>query len=350
MTVFIGIFSFFLILALLILVHELGHFSAAKLFGIRVDEFGLGFPPRLKSWRRGQTLYSLNAVPLGGFVRMLGENGGANDSSAFGSKPAWQRFIVLAAGPAMNIVLAVAVFFIAFTIGSPRGLPIVTSTAPHSPAQLAGLRSGDRIASVDGRVVSWADQLIDITSQHLGERVHLRVARGDHAFTVNLLARPVDGRPSNQGPLGIALNITTIVRYGAAESATRSLTSTGDMIAGLPAFFASLGQPSGGHVTGPIGIAHITTETVRQEPQYGFGLLLQLTALLSVNLGVLNLLPVPALDGGRLVFVLLSGIRRRNLNPEVEGAIHMVGMVLLLLLIVIVSYQDIARWAGGGSF
>jgi len=350
LTIFLGILSFFLILAVLVLVHEAGHFGAAKLFGVRVEEFGIGFPPRVKTWRRRGTLYSLNAIPLGGFVRMLGENGDDSEPSAFGAHPPWQRFIILAAGPVMNIALAFAIFFFVFTLGSPRTLSVVTSVAPGSPAHAAKLLPGDRITAVDSRSVHWADELVTMTNQHLGQDVQLRVVRRGHLFSATLFARPADRRPTDQGPLGIGVSQTAIVSYSPTESAGRAASSVWAMVAGLPAFIRSIGQHGGAQVTGPIGIAHITTQTVQQEPQEGPGVLLYLMALLSVNLGVLNLFPIPALDGGRLVFVLISWIRRRNLDPQLEGVIHLVGMALLLLLILVVSYQDIARWAGGGSF
>lgn len=344
----VGILTFFIVLALLILVHELGHFSFARLMGVRVEEFGLGFPPRVKSWRRGETVYSLNAVPLGGFVRMLGENGEAADPHSFGAKPPWQRFVVLAAGPSMNILLALAIFFFAFLVGSPRSLTVVTSVAPGSPAAAAGLRSGDRILKVDGRSVSYFEDLQGATFEHLGQRVSLVVQRGSETYRTVLVPRKHP--PRNQGPMGVGLKKSAVVRYSPPKAAQLSAQAVGQMVLGLPILLERLSQHDTSGVAGPIGIAHFTTKVVQQEPQTGPGSLLQLVALLSASLGVLNLLPIPALDGGRIVFVLISWVRRRNLDPEVEGLVHMVGMAVLLFLIALISYQDILRIVTGGSF
>lgn len=348
MTVFLGILTFFVILATLILVHELGHFTLAKLMGVRVEEFGLGFPPRLKGWRRNDTLYSLNAVPIGGFVKMLGENGEDADPRSFGAKPPWQRLTILAAGPGMNILLAVTIFFFAFLKGSPVGLTVITGVDPGSPAAVAGLQSGDRIVAVDGRAVTYYEELQSATQAHLGQRVILTVQRGGTVFRVPLVPR--SKHPLNQGPMGVVLRKTAIVSYGPQQALEHSVHQIALMIGTLPAVLQSVSQHGGQGVSGPIGIAHITTSVVKDEPRAGPSSLFAFVALLSANLGVLNLLPIPALDGGRIVFVLISWVRRRNLDPELEGLVHMVGMAVLLLLIALISYQDIVRWVSGGAF
>ena len=347
-TIFIGIIAFFVILGVLILVHEVGHFAFAKLMGVRVDEFGLGFPPRLKTWRRGGTVYSLNAIPLGGFVKMLGENGDHPEPDSFGAKPPWQRFLILVAGPGMNLLLALAIFFGTFMIGSPRYLTVVTSVVGGSPAATAGLHVGDRIVAVDGQPVKYADQLQGLVLNNLGERLTIRVERGSKTFSTGLVPRV--NPPPHQGPMGVGVAKSMTVAYGPADSLGRAFGQIGAMVGSLPLVLQSIGQHGGGQVAGPIGIAQGTTDVVQNEPSTGIGTLLQWVALLSANLGVLNLLPIPALDGGRLVFVLLSWVRRRNLDPELEGLVHMVGMAMLLMLILVISYQDVARWVGGGSF
>lgn len=348
MTVILGILTFFVVLATLILVHELGHFTFAKLLGVRVEEFGLGFPPRLKGWRRSDTLYSVNAVPIGGFVKMLGENGEDADPRSFGAKPPWQRLIILAAGPGMNILLAVTIFFLAFLKGSPVGLTVVTAVDRGSPAAIAGLKVGDKIVAVAGRPVTYYEDLQSATQAHLGQRVTLTVQRGGRNFHLALVPR--SRPPANQGPMGVVLGRTAVVSYGPRKALERSVHEIALMIGSLPAVLQSVSQHGGQGVTGPIGIAHITTNVVHDEPRAGPSSLFAFVALLSANLGVLNLLPIPALDGGRIVFVLISWVRRRNLDPELEGLVHMVGMALLLLLIALISYQDIVRWVSGSSF
>lgn len=352
MTLIAGIFAFFVILAVLILVHEAGHFTFAKLMGVRVDEFGLGFPPRLRSWRRGGTVYSLNAVPLGGFVKMLGENGEDEQPDSFGSKPPWQRLVILASGPSMNLLLALTIFFVAFMAGSPRSLTDITVVSRGSPAAIAGLRPGDRIVAVNASFVRYGDQVQTITSNQAGQRVVLRVRRGPITRTILLVPRvhPPVLKGVRQGAMGITLGDSVTIRYGPVASLGMSFGAVGGMIASVPALLAAIGQHQGSTVSGPIGIARVTTNVVHDEPSLGPGSLLEFVALLSANLGVLNLLPIPALDGGRIVFVLLSWVRRRNLDPEIEGVIHLVGMGALLLLILFVSYHDIVSWVTGASF
>lgn len=348
MSVATGILAFFLILALLVLVHETGHFTVAKLLGVRVEEFGLGFPPRLKTWRRGKTSYSLNALPLGGFVRMAGENGESDRPDSFGAKAPWQRLAILAAGPLMNLVLAIGIFFAAYTLGTPRAVTVVTAVQPGSPASRAGIQRGDRIVTINGRSVQWYDALAAMTKADAGRRVTLGIERGGLAFSTALVPRMHP--PVNQGRMGITLGKTVTVAYGPADALGRSVADVGGMIASVPEILRSVAATGGAGVEGPIGIAHTTTTVVGQEPSQGPGTVLQLMALLSANLGVLNLLPIPALDGGRILFVMLSWLRRRNLDPEVEGMIHALGMAALLILILFVSYQDLARWVSGGSF
>jgi regulator of sigma E protease len=348
LTVFIGIITFFVILAVLILVHELGHFTLAKLVGVRVEEFGLGFPPRLRSWSLGSTTYSVNALPLGGFVKMTGENGEDDDPSSFGAKAPWQRLLILLFGPLMNLALAVGIFFFSFMGGSPQGLTVVTGVNSGSPAALAHIRVGDRIVDIAGVHVNYLSDLQNVTSSNLGKRLTIDLVRNNHLRQVSLVPR--SSWPANQGPMGIALTKVTTVAYSPAKALQLSVQQVGDMIGSIPLLLQNVSQHGGGQVTGPIGIANLTTKVVQQEPQQGPSSLFLFVALLSANLGVLNLLPIPALDGGRIVFVLLSWARRRNLNPEIEGVIHMVGMAVLLMLIVVISYQDVVRWVSGGSF
>lgn len=345
----LGLLTFFLVLATLILVHELGHFSVAKLMRVRVEEFGLGFPPRVKSWRHGGTLYSLNAIPVGGFVKMLGENGEDADPDSFGSKAPWQRLLILVAGPAMNLLLAVAVFFFVSLHGTPRGLTIITGVAPGSPAAQVGLQRGDRIVSVDGQAVHYYEDVAAAIGKHLGQRVELNVQRGNQIVPVTLVPRRHP--PADQGAMGVMLQDTTIVSYGPNQAGRQAVSDVGAMATSLPMIVQAISQHGADSVQGPIGIARITTSVVQNAPhQGGVDSVLQLVAILSANLGVLNLLPIPALDGGRIVFVLISWLRRRNLDPELEGLIHMAGMAALLLLIVVISYHDVLRWVTGGSF
>ncbi len=348
MTVVLGILAFFLILATLIMVHELGHFACAKLMGVRVEEFGLGFPPRLKGWKRGETVYSLNAIPIGGFVKMLGENGGEAEPDSFGAKAPWQRFIILIAGPTMNLTLAVVIFFFAFLGGYPQGLTTVTGVSPGSPAAHAGLRTGDTIVAVDGKRVKYSDDLRTAIMGKVGKQVQFSVRRGRHVMRVVLVPRV--HHPRNQGAVGVALYKTVTLAYSPGDALKLSLQQVSMAVTSIPTLIQSISQHGGRDVSGPIGIAYGTTQVVQNEPKTGFGTIFEWMAILSASLGVLNLLPIPALDGGRIAFVLVSWFRRRNLDPELEGVIHMVGMAVLLVLILVISYQDVVRWVTGGSF
>jgi regulator of sigma E protease len=348
LSLLLGIPAFFVILAILIFVHELGHFTVAKLAGVRVDEFGLGFPPRMKSWVRGETVYSLNAIPLGGFVKMQGENGENFEPGQFGSKAPWQRFCILAAGPCMNLLLAVFLLFVVFLTGTPQSLAVITTIAHNSPAQTAGLKVGDRVLTLDGRKVQYLADLKTASDRHAGRRVRLTVQRGSTRMAVYLVPRLHP--PAGQGRIGVQMTKTATVRYAPGTSLSMAVGEVRGMVGTLPQVAQNIAQQGGNQVSGPIGIAHVTTQVVNQEPQNGIGSLFFFVALLSANLGILNLLPIPALDGGRIVFVLISWVRRRNLDPEVEGIIHMVGMAALLLLILVVSYQDVVRWVTGSAF
>ncbi len=345
MTYFLGILTFFVVLATLVIAHEAGHFGFAKLFGVRVEEFGLGFPPRLKSWRRGGTLYSLNALPLGGFVKMYGENGESDARDSFGAKPPWQRLIILVAGPFMNLLLALLLFFATFAIAFPDGSTVITSVQPHSPALSAGLRPGDRIIAVDNQPVSYRSQLQEAIDGHLGDPVTLRVLRGKHTVTIRVVPRQNPGR--GQGPVGILLTDQVMRRYGPVTAAQKSVQAMREFATATFQMLVSIPRQGTSQVSGPVGIADTTTRTVSATPKNGIAPLLLLIAVLSGSLGLLNLLPIPALDGGRVLFVLISWVRRRNIDPEVEGLVHLVGMSVLLLLIILISYQDVVRWVGG---
>ena len=348
MILLLGLATFIAILAVLILVHELGHFTLAKAFGVRVDEFGLGFPPRLKSVRRGGTLYSLNAVPLGGFVRMQGENGRGEGPNSFGSKSPWQRLLILVAGPCMNLLLAVAILFAALIIGSPRGLTVITKVDAGSPASAARLRPGDRIIAIDHHRVGYLDQLQALVARRAGSNLALQIRRGSHTFAVRLVPRI--SPPAGQGPIGVVLGRSTRVRYAPGQALGQSVHDVGSIVGGVPLLLQTVVQDGGNGVSGPIGIARATTDVVGNEPQQGIGSVFQFMSLLSATIGILNLLPIPALDGGRIVFVLLSWVRRRSLDPEVEGLVHMVGMAVLLMLILFISYHDLVQWVTGKPF
>ncbi len=344
------IIAFLLVFSLLVFVHELGHFTVAKLTGIRVEEFGFGYPPRLLTIaRRGDTEYTLNAIPFGGFVRMLGEEDPSHPDS-FASKNMLVRAADLLAGSLMNIVLAVLLFIGIGLVGFdiPIGSVAIVGVAPGSPAAGAGLQEGDTILSIDGLIVRNTYELSRHTTGRLGEEVTLSIKRGEDTMPVRLTPRREP--PANEGAMGVIIQTVDIVgadklRYSLGEAIPMAVRMTGDVIvaiiSGVVGMIQGVIAPD---IRGPVGIAAATGEIARS----GLVALTQFTAFLSIQLAIFNLLPFPGLDGGRLAFIALEALRGgKRVAPEKEGLVHLVGLVILIGLMLIVSYQDIARLLSG---
>lgn len=346
----VTILAFLAVFSLLVFVHELGHFLLAKRAGVRVEEFGFGYPPRLLVLGRHQeTIFTLNAIPLGGFVRMPGENDPLVPDS-FASRSPGARASILVAGAGMNLVLA----FLLFTLVSLLGEPVpattevaVTAVTPGSPAALAGLQPGDTILALNGQEIMDSLDLVRLTQAHLGEEVTLLLKRGEE--TLGILLTPRRDPPPGEGPMGIA--IETVVTSTRLEShpiweaiplgLERTFRAAWAIIRGIILMVQGLIAPE---LAGPIGIAQFTGEVA----QLGLPYLAQFTAFLSVNLALLNLLPFPGLDGGRLAFVILEVLRRgKRLDPQREGLIHFIGIAILIGLVLVVSYFDILRVTSG---
>jgi regulator of sigma E protease len=348
---------FLVMFTLIIAVHEFGHYFTARLLGMRVLEFAFGFPPRIFAIRRGGIDYSVNAIPFGGFVRILGqddfsiEQRGAGEPGSFTSKPWWAQAIVLAAGVAMNFVLALIVLTAAFMIGTeaPAGIVRVEEVAAGSPAAAAGIQAGDVVRTIDGRTITRTGELVSYVYGHAGKEITIVLDR--EGRTVGpLVMTPRAEPPEDEGPLGVRLSEVTSppTALSPPQAFNQALRLTGDVvvqIAELPGqlFARPAGQPGPPPVGGPIEILRVTALV----SQAGLAAFLKLVGVISVNLGVLNIIPFPGLDGGRLFFVLVSAALRRRLSPQVEAAIHAVGFLLLLLLLVVVTFNDIRRAAGG---
>jgi regulator of sigma E protease len=352
------------VFGLLVIAHEFGHFITAKRAGIRVDEFALGFPPRLFSFRRGETLYSINLLPLGGYVRMPGENGemtdeaGNFDPRSFASKSAGIRAIVLLAGVTMNLILAVVLFTAYEAIGQPDFSHVIGTVVKGSPAAQAGLRPGDAILSIDGRPVV---HFSEITTQ-LQQDV-LNANPKDKTFNVVLVIQHKGSNTSetvripailnpgpNQGHLGIAAdpNTMVLIRGPLWEAPARAVQDIGNVVVGtyqgLQAVIRGL-IPAKDAVAGPVGIVHYIGISASDIPTVGPSLILNLSAILSLNLAIFNLLPIPGLDGGRLLFVLIEVLRRgKRVSPEREGLVHLIGLATLLLLVLLVTINDIGNF------
>jgi regulator of sigma E protease len=350
------------VFAVLVLIHEFGHFVAAKRSGVRVDEFGLGFPPRLLGWRRGETLYSLNAIPLGGFVRLFGEEGeGKNDSRSFISQSAGVRARILVMGVIMNLLLAYVIicglflFQTPLFIGQPEDYPgaKITSQSVHitrvekdSPAATAGVKVGDVVLALNGQRVGSDRILKEMLEERAGQPVELLVKRGGENVSLKAQLRAEKER----GALGVGLAQSQSVKLPlwsvpvvAAIEEVRLVWRTLQEIVGIfTRLLVSAEAPAG--IVGPIGISAV----IGQILSLGLVPLARLVAVLSVSLAVFNALPIPALDGGRLAFIGIEKLAGRRIKAAVENAAHTVGIWLLLLLIVGISLYDIYRLKGGG--
>ncbi|MBI2853491.1 MAG: site-2 protease family protein [Chloroflexi bacterium] len=337
------------LLALLIVSHELGHFVTAKLSGVTVKEFGLGFPPRIFGIKRGETVYSINAIPLGGFVKMVGEEDPKLPGSLAG-KSIGVRLMVLTAGSAMNLLLPLVLLAVSLMV--PHQVVseqvIVKSVATGSPAERAGVRPGDTILKIEGDSIQNRGDVGYNVALKLGSEVRL-LLRGQDGSTRETLVMTRWNPPAGQGAMGIVLEpvgttVSTQSRpfWQAFPQGARTALETMILFKNeVVSWFVRKTPPQ---VTGPVGIAQVTGEIARE----GLSPLLRFGALLSLNLGIFNLFPLPALDGGRLVFVLLEWVRRgRRIPPEKENLVHLIGFAVILAAMVLVTYLDIVRIVQG---
>ena len=356
---------FLLVIFVLVLVHEWGHFVTAKRLGMRVDEFGIGFPPRLWGIRRGETEYTLNSLPIGGFVRIYGEDPtqvedkNADRPRAFGARPYWAQAIVLVAGVVMNVLFAWALFVGVYLIGVPTAVDeaaastnaqlIVTEILPASPLA-EELAAGVTIRALEAGEDTLTDptpsSFSEFIAVHASRDISITYTRGDERSTVRVT--PTTGLlpdAPEQPAVGVALTLIDTVAHGPVsavrEGTERTYNTLIAIFVGLSGLIA--GAVTGGadlsQVAGPVGIAGL----VGDASAFGLSALLTFVAVISLNLAVINLLPVPALDGGRLVFVAIEAARGRALDPAWASRVNLVGFALLMLLMIFITYNDIAR-------
>ena len=329
-------------LTLIVVAHEFGHFTAARLLGIRVLEFAVGFPPHLIKRRLAGTTFTLNLLPIGGYVRMLGENADLKPAAAdsFAARPAWGRLLVLVAGPAFNVIAGFLFLLVAALLFAPLGTRI-TAVDPDSPAALVGLQPGDRIAAAGGRADILPAELSAVVAEQDGDALQLEIERGGERWPVALLPRT--SPPEGEGPLGVHVNYV----YGldpSWEAVGTALVRTGDAITLLPRYTAGALAGQGQiNLTGVVGIL----ETFGQATALGPALVLGLAGSISVQVALFNLLPLPVLDGGRMALILVELARGRRISPAAERALQVVSMAALLILVVVVTVADISRIAGG---
>ena len=397
-----------------VLVHEFGHFITAKWAGIRVEEFGIGFPPRLVGFRKRDsggweviwfggksnaedtyvrqkqplytnasgivsaipeaikgdgiannhhiethTIYSINFLPIGGFVRMPGENGDINDPDgnydpqSFAAKSAGKRIIVLIAGVTMNIILAMVLFTIAYGLGEPTFPAAIGKVVPGSPAAVAGLRPGDTLVSVNGHPVQLFTDVQSIVNNaiaadnnhHATVPVKLEIRHAGEKQTISTTVNARVHPPQGQGYMGVEEKIVFVsspLWQAPFKGIQHTFTITGDFINQIAQMIAGVVKPQ---LAGPVGIVKITGEVAASVPDLGWWPILSLTAILSLNLAIINILPFPALDGGRILLILIELLRGgKRLKPEREGIINFIGMAILLTLMVIITVNDVIHW------
>jgi regulator of sigma E protease len=373
---------FIVVLSVIVFIHEMGHFYSAIKFGVKVDEFGLGLPPRIFGiqkidgkfkfvWGKkpikegGPTIYSLNWFPIGGFVKIKGEGGEEAEAlDSFASKSIWKRMIIISAGVIMNIVLTIFLLIIGFTLGMPAVVDEDTTSGAivsakniqiielveSGQAKSAGLEVGDIIVSMNGDDFSGISELNEYLIANEGHELEVILDRRGKEVTKDVLVgKYIADNGEEVTGLGIGLIETAIVRYPWYLAIWKGITATFVWLVTIVVAFASIiknlivGAPTGVEVAGPVGIAVLTGQAAK----LGFVYLLQFTALLSLNLAIINIMPFPALDGGRLLFLIIEKVRGKAVKQEWENVIHNVGFLILMGLVLLVTFGDVVKYGGG---
>ena len=341
MSILVTAIAAILIFSLLILTHEFGHFIAAKSFGVYVEDFSLGMGPKLLQKKGKETTYTLRPFPIGGWCKMRGEDEASDDPRAFNKKKVWQRMIIIAAGPLMNFITAFILFVVVYMmigVASPEN--VVGETIEGSDAALV-LEAGDEIIMVNGAAVEeWADITPAVNSTWDGGDIQLTVVRDGAEMDISIA--PYFNEDTQAWQIGIMPqvakhNIFSAIKMGCVQAVTFAV----DLIQSLVQMITGQIEAD---LSGPVGIVSFIGETTA----YGIRSLLVLAAYLSINLGIINLLPIPALDGSRLVFLTIEGIRRKPIDPKKEGIVHFIGLLFFFGLMIIITYKDIVRLISGG--
>ncbi|MDI6733999.1 MAG: RIP metalloprotease RseP [Patescibacteria group bacterium] len=348
------IFLVIVSLSVLIFIHELGHFLIAKFFRVKVEEFGIGFPPRVWSWGKGETRYSINFLPFGGFVKIFGENdsssekdGVPKDERNFANQLIWKRSAIILAGVAMNIMLGWVVLCGVFIVGAPEYL-MITDVVSDSPAYVSGVKSGDVVikASFSDRVLSApikSNDFIAFVKEQEGQEINLNLKRGENLMDIKIKGRI--NPPAGQGSLGIGLSEIGFPPNsffsGVVEGTKATINTLKLITVGFAQFFSKIfiTPKIVESVSGPVGIVTIAI----QAGSLGLVYLFQLMALISLNLAVLNLIPFPALDGGRFLMLVLEKIKGGPISKKIQIGINAFGFALLVLLMIVVTVKDVVK-------
>lgn len=338
------IIAFVITLAILVIVHEFGHFMAAKLVGVRVDEFAVGFGPKLITvFKRGDTEYTIHPIPAGGFVKLAGMEPGEDegDPRGFDTQSIWKRFLIIFAGPFMSFLLAYVIFC---SLGAITGLPtsgvaknVVGYVDYGSPAEKAGLLIGDRVIAIDDQPIKNGEDLRDIVAGSIGKNLVLRVERGRNKMTLHATPKSVQDGKKTVGRIGIVLQ-PPIRKYGIGQSIVMGTRFTGDYLVSM--FHALTTRQGRKQVGGVIGIARATAEGVKVGPNQ----LVMNMAALSLSLAVINIFPWPILDGGHILLLALEWIRRRKLTVHQTQVFQSFGLATIVLLALFLIYADLTKW------
>lgn len=338
MSILITVLLTLLMFGLIIFAHESGHLITAKKCGIYVEEFAVGMGPKLFSFKKGETQYSLRLLPIGGYCKMPGEDGESEHPNGFDKKSVPRRMLVVAGGAIFNFIFAIIIFVIAYMIlGAPATSPIIGEVTVDGPAAQVGIQPGDTITSINGAEVTTWNDAVALIQPAAGQATDLTVSRDGEELSFNVTPIASEG---GTGIIGIVrgtehLNIFEAIGMGFKQ--TYDLTK---LI--IVTLFQMITGQTAVELAGPVGVGQM----VGQVADYGFFNFLIFVAAISVNLGVVNLLPLPALDGSRLIFLAIEGLRGRPVSSQVEGTIHFVGFMLLMVLMVVITFFDVNRLFG----